>query len=248
MDRFTSSSRSVPPRSLLRKTGSDYQSAFPIEFDPVDTVQGNQLIFPFDHGYANNDPLRYTAGGGSAIGGLTDGDTYYVHVVNEKTIELRQSTTSNASIVLGNTAEIGQRHTLQQGLVYTSARITGVSNAGPSHTIDLGRWHGLRTGQQIRYSTGGAAINGLTKDQVYYVIVDGENKIALANSESDALLGQWQFVDAEQSIKNSVLRWSQTMVTRKAMQSSTVGQPSTPLQTGNRPRFSILMRTITRFH
>lgn len=43
------------------------------------------------HGYSTGDAVVYDANGNTAISGLTDGDTYYVYVVDVNTIELSRS-------------------------------------------------------------------------------------------------------------------------------------------------------------
>ncbi|MCG8649729.1 MAG: hypothetical protein MI861_07845, partial [Pirellulales bacterium] len=172
-------------------------------FDPFTTVEANQIVFDFDHGFNDKEALRYTAGGGTAVGGLTDGATYYAHVVNSQTIELRATSTSPTSITLGSTENVGSTHTLQRGLIHAANLITGVNPTGPSHTVNLGHWHGFQTGTPIRYSTSGTVINGLTNDTVYYAIVDGEQTIALGASQDAAIKGQWEFFDSAISIQSS---------------------------------------------
>ena len=186
----------------LAESSLDYNAEVQFVFDPVEVVKLDQLVFGFDHGFATGEAIRYTAGGGTAIGGLTSGNTYFVHVVNDKTIELRATAASQVAIVLGSVEGVGRSHTLQQGFVHSSNAITGATN-GSSHTIDLGYWHGFQTGDPIRYSSAGSTITGLTNDTLYYAIVDGEQKIALATTNANAIKGQWQFFDAATAIKPS---------------------------------------------
>ncbi|MCG8651276.1 MAG: hypothetical protein MI861_15665, partial [Pirellulales bacterium] len=191
-------------RIALAEFGQDIDATVHAVFDPLDTVQANQLVFSYDHGFVQGQPVRYTDGGGKAIGGLVSGQTYYVNVVNPKTIEFLATATSGTPIPLSTGTAVGKTHTLQRGITHSASLITGASMTGPSHTINLGYWHGYETGTPLRYFSSGATITALTDDEVYYAIVDGEERIALASSFDDAILGQWQFVDAETGIKTSV--------------------------------------------
>src|SRR5215203_4846896 len=47
-------------------------------FDPATARSGNTITLPYSLGLATGDPVVYSSGGGSAIGGLVDGQTYYV--------------------------------------------------------------------------------------------------------------------------------------------------------------------------
>ncbi|MCG8651339.1 MAG: hypothetical protein MI861_15980, partial [Pirellulales bacterium] len=181
------------------------RTSFDVVFDPSDTVAGNSLVFSFEHEYAEGQPLLYGAGGGSPIPGLSDGATYYVHVVDVNTIELRSSALGVDPVLLGDPAGIGRTHTLQQGLSYSAGTVTGDNPSGASHTIDLGYWHGFGSGQPIRYQASGTPINGLTDDTVYYAIIDGEETIALAGTEADAYRGRWQYFNTEDSIESDLI-------------------------------------------
>ncbi|MEM6468238.1 MAG: hypothetical protein AAF802_01620 [Planctomycetota bacterium] len=185
----------------LAEWQSDAEAIANLLFDPRDAVQANQIVLAFDHGLSQNEAVRYSAGGGTAIEGLQDGQTYYVHVVNSKTFEFRSTASSNSSITLGSIQDVGSTHTLQRGISHSATAINGAApTTGSRHTIDLGHFHAYGTGTPLRYDSPGNAIQGLTKDTVYYAIVDGEQTIALATSESEALLGQWQFFEAATAI------------------------------------------------
>ncbi len=47
-------------------------------FNPATDVSGNTINLPYDLSLSTGDPVVYGSGGGAAIGGLTDGATYYV--------------------------------------------------------------------------------------------------------------------------------------------------------------------------
>ena len=51
-------------------------------------IVGSENIVISSHGYSTGDKVVYDAAGGTAIAGLTDGNTYYVYVVDSNTIRL----------------------------------------------------------------------------------------------------------------------------------------------------------------
>ncbi len=60
-------------------------------FTPSSDVTGNVINLPYDLTVNTGDPVVYRAGGGTAIGGLVDGQTYYAIVVGPHAIELADS-------------------------------------------------------------------------------------------------------------------------------------------------------------
>ncbi len=194
-----------PTKVALAESAAEADGTYQTIFDPSDTVVGNTLVFAYEHGFTEGQPLLYGNGGGSVIPGLTNNTTYYVHVIDVNVIELRTTSIIETSVTLGSADGLGHYHTLQSGLAYTNSIVTGTSTSAPSNTIDLGYWHGLGTGQAIRYTTAGTAITGLTNDTVYYAIVDGEQTIALAATPAAAESGRWQFFDAANSIDSNAI-------------------------------------------
>ena len=107
------------------------------------------------HNFTNNDKVTYSAGGGAAIGGLVNGQDYYVRSISGDTIQLSATSFGSAIDII--------------------ARDTGSFNA--SSNVDLlnnkitAAGHSLSNGDQVTYTTnsGGTAIRGLTAGQTYYV-------------------------------------------------------------------------------
>ncbi|MEM0925277.1 MAG: hypothetical protein AAGJ83_04505, partial [Planctomycetota bacterium] len=194
-----------PTTIALAADARDARASFNLFFDPADTVADNTLVFSHEHGYTEGQPLQYGTGGGTAIPGLVDGGTYYVHVIDPNVIELRTSPSGVTSIALGNAQDLGSTHTFTNGLLYSSSTVTGLNTLGSSNTIDLGYWHGYTNGQPLRYQTSGTTIGGLTNDTVYYAIVDGEQRIALATTPAEAYRGRTQFINVEDSIESDVI-------------------------------------------
>jgi len=127
------------------------------------------------HGYVTGTKLVYGVGGGSPIGGLTSGQTYFVIKVDDNIIKL--STTVNGPAINLTTLGSGN-HTL------TTNAVDFVTNqiAIPDH--------GFSAGELVQYdSVGQTPINGLVSGNPYYVILIDGNNIALASSLVNALAG-----------------------------------------------------------
>ena len=127
------------------------------------------------HGYVTGTKLVYGVGGGSPIGGLTNGQTYFVIKVDDNIIRL--SNTVNGAAINLTTLGSGN-HTL------TTNAVDFVTNqiAIPDH--------GFSAGELVQYdSVGQTVINGLVSGNPYYVILIDGNNIALASSLVNALAG-----------------------------------------------------------
>ena len=57
-------------------------------FNPATDVSGNVITLPYALAVSTGDPVVYSAGGGTPIGGLVDGQTYYAIVLSPDVIEL----------------------------------------------------------------------------------------------------------------------------------------------------------------
>ncbi|MEL6107650.1 MAG: hypothetical protein AAFU85_16550, partial [Planctomycetota bacterium] len=173
---------------------------FDTVFDPDATVDDDTIIFNYEHEFIANQAVRYTAGGGEAFGDLTDGATYFIESVDEVSLQLKDSDGNVVS--LGDAADsVGHAHTLQPGVVLSDANVDSTTR-----TIDLGFYHGFNNGDPIIYrAADGTPLSGLTDGEVYYVVVDGEETIALAETEDDADVGKWRFFESEEDISDSII-------------------------------------------
>ena len=143
-----------------------------LAFDPQASVSltDNTIHFSSPDGLNTGDTVVYHNGGGTSIGGLTDGQTYYAIVVDLSTIELA-STYANA---------------VASTPVPTQLTSTGDS-AGQ---ISLGVPHGFTTGEEVVYHNGGGTntdIQGLQDGQTYYVVVIDSETFELAATHADAV-------------------------------------------------------------
>lgn len=127
-------------------------------------------------------------GGGTDIGGLVSGQTYYVANVPGDSSGIRLALT-RADALAGNVVAVDVHDAAGEtghsfGLYFDATAVDG-----DSETIDFVHAHDLRTGQAITYvnNSGGAAVGDLVSGTTYYVAVVDSTTIKLASSEEAAL-------------------------------------------------------------
>ena len=110
-------------------------ASFTLTFDATDTsvvsISGNTLTFN-NHRFVNLQRVTYTDGGGTAIGGLTDGTVYFIIKVDQNTIKLA---TSSSNAAAGTAIDL------------TSGA------AGGSHTLNV-KFDGVNTKFKATHSNG----------------------------------------------------------------------------------------------
>jgi len=138
-------------------------------FDPtsvsvvVDSEGTETIDLGYTHGLHTGDPVIYSSGGGTDIGGLTDGQTYYVIATGDSTIALAESRAE--ALAAGRVPFRPHDHVLDD-----------------ADTIDFGYNHELTLGQVVVYDSGGGVdIGGLTDGGAYYVILVDETTIQLSS-------------------------------------------------------------------
>src|SRR5262249_4463742 len=115
-------------------------------------VNGTNDIIDFGvaHGLVTGQAIVYRKGGSNtAIGGLTDGQTYYVIVVNATAIKLAASqgdALADIPIHLTSTGS-GTGHSLAGVTSFDAAADVTLQD----NSIDFGVAHGLSTGQSVTY-------------------------------------------------------------------------------------------------
>ncbi len=135
-------------------------------------IAGNQITL-LNHGLQNGQAVVYNAPDSSssdAIGGLVNGQTYYVKVIDANTISLMVS--ANASTVVTLTPP-SNGQALQALLVIASGGSVGsqvFETSVVSGSTITAAGHGFVTGQQVLYSATNQPIDGLQSGQLYYVI------------------------------------------------------------------------------
>jgi len=137
--------------SPTRKSSSDVIRRLVVNLDL------NSLNIP-NHGFAVDQPIQYSSGGGTPIVPLQEGVTYYVaQVVDANNIKLKVAL--DAPNPINFTAPgTGTSHSF----IFLTVNFTENTLYIPSH--------GLVTGQAVRYTTNsGNPVGGLTQDQTYFV-------------------------------------------------------------------------------
>jgi hypothetical protein len=136
----------------------------PQTFDAATAISGNQITIT-GHGYSDNDLLKYDANGGTVIGGLTDGEAYWVNLVGPNTIELAALRNGTPIALTAGTgtqqlfehAAVGSAVIALGGSEITFDAATGVSGETITSTA-----HGLKQCDRvIYYAKGNTAVGGL---------------------------------------------------------------------------------------
>ena len=138
------------------------------------TVNLNEdtLYIP-NHGLVNGQRVVYDNNGGTSVTGLSQGQQYFVSVVDASIVRLAD--TAELSSFANFTAEgVGVHSLVIQSIDFTT------------NTISLPD-HGFIQGELVQYdSQGQTVVNGLTTNTPYYVIfIDGDN-IRLATTPENA--------------------------------------------------------------
>ena len=92
-------------------------ASFTLTFDATDTAVvsiANDTLSFTNHRFVNGQKVTYTDGGGTAIGGLSDGTSYFIIKVDQNTIKLATSASNAASSTAINltSGAAGTSHTL----------------------------------------------------------------------------------------------------------------------------------------
>ena len=125
------------------------------------------------HGFLVNQPLIYSAGGGTAIAPLVDGSTYYVQeVLDANRIRLKLALNS-ASYINLTAAGTGTSHSFIFSTINAATDEIYIAN------------HSLVDGQAVRYSNGGGTtIPGLTNNTTYYIKKVDASLVKLATTSA----------------------------------------------------------------
>lgn len=174
--------------------------------------QANGILTIPAHGFTNGEQVVYVAQApgaaagaahGQAIGGLVDGTTYRVIVVDENRIQLAQASGLDLD---GRTAAEGATQSLTRLGLKQFDGSTAVTPAADTIRIAA---HGLQTGQRIDYAAADAAdaIGGLASGQSYFVIAAGTDQVKLAATLEDAQAGTAIHLTSTGAAGTSFLRY-----------------------------------------
>ncbi|RUT07776.1 hypothetical protein DSM106972_020360 [Dulcicalothrix desertica PCC 7102] len=147
-------------------------------------IVSKDTINSASHGFETGDQVIYTATG-TALGGLTSGQKYYVKKVDDNKFQL-SATLGGATIdIIGATAgtshkitAVGLRLATIRNFTYETANNNLISMAN----------HGFSSGQAVRYNSGQKSIGGLTNGETYYVIKVDDNSFRLTSTSGGAAI------------------------------------------------------------
>lgn len=102
------------------------------------TAVASSVITIITHAFATGNEVRYTATGGTVIGGLIDGGIYYIIKMTDNTIKLATSAANAAAgIAITLTAGSGVAHTLTYGTMLCRTTFPVVSKLANSDTVTI---------------------------------------------------------------------------------------------------------------
>ncbi len=110
------------------------------------------------HGFTAAEKVRYGSGGGTAIGGLEDGETYYVIPVSAKSLRLA-ATKEDALQVLGG-KEFDSGGSYKSGLIDKIISLNPGVSSGSSHFIETQVASSIIVGNNVYISARYLNING----------------------------------------------------------------------------------------
>ena len=115
-------------------------ASFTLTFDATDTsvvsISGDTLSFT-NHRFVTGQKVTYTDGGGTAIGGLTDGTSYFIIKVDQNTIKLATNASNAASSTAINltSGAAGGSHTLKVAFDGVNTKFKATFNNGKKAKI-----------------------------------------------------------------------------------------------------------------
>jgi hypothetical protein len=192
----SSSSQAIHPMTL--GTASATFTPSNVIYYSGDATDGSVVLGPTNP-FHTGDAVVYNDGGGTDVGGLTNGHVYYaiVTTANPGLLKLADSpahATAGIALPLFSPGS-SSTQSFQAVTVATTGSTFGpaaVTPGGVASSVNLGTPNPFHSGDALVYSAGGGtAVGGLEDGRVYYAIIDPANPglVKLAAGPSDALLG-----------------------------------------------------------
>jgi hypothetical protein len=193
----TSASQNIQGATLGTPTASINPSSV------IPAGAANSITYSRPVPYSTGEELVYDDGGGSDIGGLTNGQTYYAIVDPNNPDQLRLAATADDAaagnaipLTSSGTATAQAFHPVTAGsasVTFTPSNVLYYSGDASQNSIALGAASPFQTGQAVVYNDGGGTdVGGLTNGHVYYAIVKTINNVKLlqlAETPADANAG-----------------------------------------------------------
>jgi hypothetical protein len=155
----------------------------------------NTIFLGLGTGLSQGDSVVYHANGGTVIGGLTDGTTYFVAGQGDGTFKLYDTA---AHAKAGGDTGLMKLTSVGSGTQQFTQQLFGViptgtisfAAGGTVTVLDLGDESDLHTGDVVTYNNGGGSnMGGLTNGTQYYIIDLTDNKALLATTLDNAQAG-----------------------------------------------------------
>ncbi|MEX0958007.1 MAG: LEPR-XLL domain-containing protein [Burkholderiales bacterium] len=161
-----------------------------LTFDPAVALPdaSGTIQLGYEHGLSDGARVVYRNGGGESIDGLTNGEIYFVDVVDDTAVQLARSAAEARSDPETNFDPASDVNVVLAQSALPPFDEVEVAVAG---ALFLGYRHGFRTGDAVVYRAGGGApIGGLIDGQTYYVVRYDDRAVKLASTREQALAGE----------------------------------------------------------
>ncbi len=165
---------------LAPDTSVTFDGTDETEVDPGDTITA------LGHELQTGDAIVYRSGAGNAVGGLVDGNTYFVSGDDADTLRLAASLDEAGAGTAIDLTEVGSgvAHTLtlETRVVFDGSVAFVVDDA--SDKIDFGLAYRFVNGQQVTYRTlSGEGIGGLIDEEPLFVVNATAQTLQLSRTE-----------------------------------------------------------------
>lgn len=171
-------------------------------FDNTDIDTSTDYITITDHGFETGDAVVFyenSAATSPAVGGLTDGTTYYVIKMTDSVLKLATTLTNALTSV-----SIDLTGTPVTNTDYELVNLNNYNVSTSANTLTIEN-HDLVTGQAVVYTEDGGSITNLSDSTTYYVIEVDDHTIKLATTEANAIAGTAIDLDTPLTLGSFVL-------------------------------------------
>jgi len=217
--------------ATLQDLGPSVSKTLPLDPASAVTLTGDAIRFPSEHGLRNGDRVVYRPGNGVSVGGLQDGQSYFVVVVDPRTVKLAASlddAVAGRAVPLSSPGS-GAPHVLSRLDFSRQAAFAASAQTVQANAISLPNAHTFTTGDEVVYlaEAGQADIGGLTSGRTYFVIAgdDADDKsLRLATTRANAIAGVAILLTAVDATGQMLVRVDATPLTFNAATAVTVTQ------------------------
>jgi hypothetical protein len=218
--------------ATLQDLGPSVSKTLPLDPASAVTLTGDAIRFPSEHGLRNGDRVVYRPGNGVSVGGLQDGQSYFVVVVDPRTVKLAASlddAVAGRAVPLSSPGS-GASHVLSRLDFSRQAAFAASAQTVQANAISLPNAHTFTTGDEVVYlaEAGQADIGGLTSGRSYFVIAgdDADDKsLRLASTRANAIAGVAILLTAVNATGQSLVPVDATPLTFNAATAVAVTQP-----------------------